>query len=250
MQWLQRHEGARQMLLALGEPAEGQHSTDERHSAHHRAQRHLREPHAQKRHARRREQRRGEIKADEFGFAVAAHNEDAGHRQRHGRRQRHEKHAAPTQVAHHEARHNGRRGGADGDHGRADGQIRPQAPMGHAVDDDVHHERNEHARTDRLHEPRHQKQQEVRRQKAARGARDAQSRRREEQRPHRQAPVQVGHAGDHHGDGDHVTGHEPLRRHGIDGEIAHDGDERHIHQVLVEASQKPAAVEHRQKRAQ
>ena len=238
------------MFLASGKPAEGQRSADESRSAHGWTQRHLRESHAQKRHTRCREQRRGEIEARPLGLAAAAHDEDAGHRQRHGRRQRHEKHAAPTQVAHHEARHNGRRGGADGDHGRADGQIRPQAPMGHAVDDDVHHERNEYARADRLYEPRHQKQREVRRQKAARRARNAQSRRREEQRPHRQAPVQIGHAGDHHGDGDHVTGHEPLRRHGIDGEIAHDGNERHIHQVLVEASQKPAAIKHRQKRAQ
>ena len=52
-------------------------------------------------------------------------------------------------------------------------RVRPQAPMGHAVDDDVHHERNEYARADRLYEPRHQKQREVRRQKAARRARNA-----------------------------------------------------------------------------
>ena len=238
------------MFLASGKPAEGQRSADERRSAHGWTQRHLRESHAQKRHARGREQRREKIEAGALGLAAAAHDEDADHRQRHGRCQRYAKHAAPTPIAHHEARHNGRRGGADGDHGRADGKIRSQSLVGHAVDDDVHHEWNEHARTDRLYEPRHQKQQEVRRQKAARGARDAQSRRREEQRPHRQAPVQVGHAGDHHGDGDHVTGHKPLRRHGIDGEIAHDGNERHIHQVLVEASQKPAAIKHRQKRAQ
>lgn len=105
---------------------------------------------------------------------------------------------------------------------------------GHHLQDSIHHERNKNTRAHRLNEAGRHKPTEDGRSPPRKRPRRGEPQCGKQKPPSAEPAVQRGRGTHRNYRNQHESGHQPLGRHRVNGELGHDGHEGHIHQILIE----------------